>query len=378
MTTKPLIALDIGSTKVACAIGLPHEQTPGFELLGSSIVAYPLCSETWLGDPLMVSRTIEQALDASAVTGDLDRAFVVMNHPQLVSEQATASITLADEPIAVRAQDLDRLQTSALHHVLGIDREPLLVERLGCSGNGFEHVRDPRGLTATRLRGLFHVLTMPLAARRALIQAVESAGLEVMGISFTQPAALASLSDERFQHQRVLVLDVGGVSTDIGLFGEGVLTSVRVVAWGGVTLATMIAKELRVTMDQALAWGIEGTSCRREEVRTLLERRWDELQTEIDQLLAGQPRPDALLVTGRGALVDGFVERIERATGIPTSLCRSPRTSRLSDVSRQVGLSAAIGVLELNTRMPARVSLDSPRLFNRLIDRTKTILTEYF
>ena len=54
---RPLVALDIGSTKVACAIGLPHEQQPGFELLGSGIVAYPALTDAWLSDPLMVGRT---------------------------------------------------------------------------------------------------------------------------------------------------------------------------------------------------------------------------------------------------------------------------------------------------------------------------------
>ena len=44
----PLVALDIGSTKVTCAVGLPHEHAPGFELLGSSLLSYPSLSDTWL------------------------------------------------------------------------------------------------------------------------------------------------------------------------------------------------------------------------------------------------------------------------------------------------------------------------------------------
>ena len=36
MTVQPLVALDIGSTKVACAVALPHERSPGFELLGTT------------------------------------------------------------------------------------------------------------------------------------------------------------------------------------------------------------------------------------------------------------------------------------------------------------------------------------------------------
>jgi hypothetical protein len=97
-----------------------------------------------------------------------------------------------------------------------VDREPLLVERLGCSGNGFDGARDPRGLTATRLTGTFHIVTMPVALRRALVQAVESAGLEIARLSSTLPAALAGMADERMWTQRLLVLDGGGLSTEIG------------------------------------------------------------------------------------------------------------------------------------------------------------------
>ena len=146
----PLVALDVGSTKVACAIGLPHEHAPGVELLGSSIVPYPVALETWLGDPLMVSRAIEQAIAATSVGGALERAVVAFSHPLLSGEEVAVGIPLGDEPVTVRAQDLDRLQQRALDHLLGIDREPLLVEPLGYSGNGFSGMRDPVGLPATR------------------------------------------------------------------------------------------------------------------------------------------------------------------------------------------------------------------------------------
>ena len=380
MITHPLIALDIGSTKVACAIGQPHEHAPGFELLGASLVPYPVCPEGWLGDLLMVSRTIEQALEATAVRGDFDRALVTISHPLLISEHAKVAVPLGDEPITVRTQDLGRLQTSALNQVLGVDREPLLVERLGCSGNGFENVRDPRGLSATRLLGAYHVLTIPMAARRALVQAVESAGLEVAGLSYTMPALLASAGEDELYSRRALVMDVGGLTTDVGLFADGVLRAARIVPWGGLTLCTAIAKDFGVTMEQALTWSLEGASCRKPEVRKLVEDGWHALQQAVDALLDGEPKPDAALICGRAALMDGFAEWIERETGIPASVIRSPRVTRAGDLSRQVGLSAAIGTLELASRASNGFSHkpSSPRFINRLIERTRTILTEYF
>jgi len=378
MTPHPLVTLDIGSTKVACAVGLPYEHAAGFELLGSSVVPYPSLSNVWLGDLLMVSRTIEQALEATAIRGDFDRALVAIRHPLLMSERVRVSVTLGDEPVAVRAQDLDRLQTAALDQVLGVDREPLLMERLGCDGNGFDGVRDPRGLSATRLFGTFHIITLPMSARRALVQAVEAAGLEVAKLTYTLPASMASVEDEAAQRQRVLLIDVGGLATDVGVFADGILQAVHIAPWGGVTLATAVAKELGVTMEQAVTWTLEGTGCRKPQVRELIERQWTSLHRDIEGLLKGEPRPDQVLVTGRGALIDGFAEWVERRLSIPTSVGRNAKVTRTGDLGRQVGLSAAIGALEMAAQQRNGFSIRSPHFLNRVIDQTRTILTEYF
>lgn len=376
--TQPLVALDIGATKVTCAIGLPHEHSAGFELLGSSVVAYPSLADTWLHDPLLVSRTIEQALEATAVTADLQRALVAINPPTAASEHTPASISLADEPIAVRGHDVSRLQALALDHALAVDREPLLIEPLGFSGNGFHEVRDPRGLPATRLRGVFHILTTPLAVRRAVVQAVEGAGLEVVRVSHGLPALWACDAGGEHARKRVLILDVGGLTTSLGVFADGVLQAAAVAPWGGLRLAASIAHALGSTLDQAAAAGLEGAVSKKPEVRRALEEGWAALQPPLGAMLQDGLRPDTALLAGRGALIDGFAERVEQATGLSTSLCRSPRTSRISDLARQISLSPVLGLLELATRNGPVRMVRTDRFFNRLIDRTRLILTEYF
>lgn len=376
---RPLVALDIGSTKVACAIGLPHEQRPGFELLGSGIVAYPTLTESWLSDPLMVGRTIEQALEACAVTGDFHRAMVAMSHPQLASEQVRSAIHVGDEPVAVKPSDVDRLQARALDQALGIDRDPLVVEQLSFSGNGFEGVREPLGRSATRLAGLFHIVTMPMAARRALVQAVESAGLEVMRLHLGLNAIASAVSGESPQTHRQLVIDIGGLSTDAGLFVNGQLWNARIIRWGGLTLALEIARTRSATVEQAVTMSLQGLASRKPEIRGLLESALHTLQEAISELLAGEPLPEIALVTGRGALIDGVVEWIERTTTIKAILARSPRVQASGDMARQIALTPVIGLLDLATRQAPRASFTLPaRFVDRIVNRTRLVLTEYF
>ncbi len=377
MSTPPLLTLDIGASKIACAIGVPHTQTNGFELLGTSLVAFPTLTETEWPDPLVLAQTIEQTVEATGVSADFVAAHVVFTHGQLRSEQVQVSIPVADEPIAVRTHDLERLQAAALHQVLGVDREALLIERLGCSGNGFERVRDPRGLPATRLHGLFHILTVPMAVRRLLTQALEACGLEASDLAYALPSAFAAVSEEGMEHKRVLLVDAGGVTTDMGLFADGMLHSAATVRWGGALLAQAIARTCQTTLDQALSWSLEGAACRKIDAVTVIQEGWQRLEAPLKQVLAGRPAPDAVVICGRAGLVDGFAEWLERATGAPTTVGRHPRAHRFGDLSRQVGLSTALGRLELACARPAD-ERRSPHLLGRVIRRTQSVLAEYF
>ena len=379
MATPPIIALDIGATKVACAIGRLNALAPGFELLGNSLVPYPIRIESWPCDPLLIGRTIEQAIEATAVTGSFAEAHVSLSDPSLRAQVVQAAIELSDEAVHVRQRDLDRLTACALNLALGVDRDALLVERLGCSGNGFTNVRNPIGFAATRLTGTFHIVSMPMTARRVIVQAVEAAGLEAARLTYSLAATAAAL-DGMGGSRRTLLIDIGGLASDAGYVAEGALSRSCTVPWGGTTLALDIARAVQVTVEQAAVLSLEGLSCRRTEARACLEARLGSLEQAIKDVLEGQPLPDQALLTGRGALIDGIVEWVERVSGVHASMGRSARTQSVAELSRQIGLNPAIGVLELATRpldapvVPARQT----RLFGRLLDRTKTLLTEYF
>jgi len=369
------IALDLGATKVACAIGAPLEGRPGYELLGSSLVPYPSCSTSWPDDPLTMGRAIEQALEATAVAGEFLSGHLAISHPQLRAQTVQAAVTLGDEPVTVRGRDVDRLTEAALAQMLGVDRDALVVELLGCSGNGFDDVRDPRGLSATRLVGRFHVVTMPVALRRLVTQAVESAGLEAASFTYSLQADAALESAQ--SAQRCLIIGLGGLSTSAGLFIEGQLTSTQIVPWGGIAFAQQLAQDLRLTFEQASTLSLQGLGSRRLEVRRSLEDALHPLERAIRQVLKQRPLPERVLVTGRGALMDGFVEWVERVTTCKTAVLRNARI-QASDLARHVGFNTAIGLLDRTGAYTAPPAAASVRLVNRLVSRTKTLLTEYF
>lgn len=375
----PVLVIDVGSTKAACVVGQAH--AVDLEVLGWGLRPYPAVSTTWPCDVAMAARAVEQALDDTRVTPIPDRAIVVLSHPALSHARVAAQVDLADEPIAVRHRDLVRLKTQALSQALGIDRDALCLETLGYAGNGFEGAHDPRGLIASRLSGTFQLVGMPLAVRRMVTQVLDAAGLEVERFVYSPQAVAAACLDEALRPKRILLVDIGGCGTEVAVIEQSRLVRSGSMAWGGMTVAEQVAKRCRMTLDCAVAESLEGLSSPNSSVKQVIKRQVDVLQQRLHEFLKDGPLPHALILTGRGALMDGLVEYLGQMLELKAILGRSRRAQRTGDLATQVGLTPALGALELACRpMPAeaRSRPASSRLVDRLLDRTKTLLTEYF
>lgn len=375
MAKQKIVALDIGTTKISCAVGIPKDGG-GFELLGTSLLSpSPSVSSMW--DPVVMGQTIEQALEATGITGNFSRAFVAVSHAQIRSHQVRTSIDLADEPVPVRSRDLERLTHRAIQQALSVDHDPILVEKLGFSGGGFDSVQDPLGLVTMRLQGHFHVVTLPVAVRRMILQAVEACGLEVEYLGYALKATFSAIENVNPQ-QATLLLDIGGLSTDIGIFQSGVLKYATIVPWGGSNIAQLISEKCHVGLDQAQRWVAEGVGCNSEQARGIIEAQLDQIDESLQKFLDESPPVDAVLLSGRACLMDGLAERIERRLGLEIDLCRSNRTQRFGDLSRQVALTTALGLLDKASPYKAAAGQPHGNLLARAFERTKAVLTEYF
>ena len=475
VTAKPAIrvALDIGSAKVACVIARVLGED--WQIIGSGIARYPSTMTSWPCDIALMAQTIEQAVEAASCGETLHEVLAVVSHPQLSHTRVTAQVDLAQEPVAIRARDIERTRAQALAQSLGIDQDALAVTVLGCSGNGFDDVPNPRGLTATRLRATFHVVAMPLSLRRSVVRACDQAGLEVTRFLYSLPAtaraciapsvrgrmliidvggaqvdagvfvdqrlvasttipwgghivahaiasearltaaqalaaSLEGLSSSNLSVQKIFeeqlpsvregieemldgqpkpdaaiitgggaLIDVGGVQVDAGVFVEHRLIASTTIPWGGHIVAHAIASEVRLTSAQALTASLEGLSSSNPSVRKIFEAQLPSVREGIERMLEGQPKPDAAIITGGGALIDGLAEWCEQQLGINCRLGRSPRLHQQGELWNQLALGAAVGALEMTTGSAPTPAPRTPRgRFNRLLATAHSVLNDYF
>ena len=381
MKPRVLVGLDIGATKVACAIGRPAPFGNGIDVVGLGLVEHAAQAAAWPCEPAVLAQTIEQALQqAGAAHQPVDRAWVVLSHPDCAHHRVTVDLDLAEEPVMVRERDMARLKAQAVSHSLPLDRELLALSAVGYTGSGFEEVRHPHGLPTTRLRGSFHLVSLPLAVKRAVVEAVQAVGLEPERLSYSLDALAAACLDETQRRQRCVVIDVGGCSTQIGIVAHGVLEQAWTAPWGGTHLAAELARTTSVTMAQAVSHSLGGFSSSNAVVRDLLERQLQPVRSGLHAAVAHGPKPDAAVVSGRGALIDGMVEWVGDCLGLKAVLGRSARLKDQGHLSRQVAFSAVMGALtavQTPVNGTASSSLSS-NLLERVIDRTRRILVDYF
>jgi cell division protein FtsA len=117
--------------------------------------------------------------------------------------------------------------------------------------DGFSGIADPRGRTGVKIGANFHIITGDSGAIKNIKRSVEESGLKVKDLVL-QPLASAAavMSAEEFE-AGVAIVDIGGGTTDLAVFADGMLKHTKVIPFAGVNITQDIRKGLNVLKSQA-------------------------------------------------------------------------------------------------------------------------------
>jgi len=256
----------------------------------------------------------------------------------------------------VREDDVDRLLDSASAVCVPVDREVLHVIPGGFKIDGNNGIGDPLGMSGERLEGRVHIVTGALTSVQNLIKCCEMAGLEVSDIVLEPLASADAVVHEEEKDRGVVLVDIGGGTTDIAIYREGILRHTAVLALGGNHITNDLSVGLGIPVDEAerikkaFGYTMMGMTDESEEVEVsdakgekrrvarkyitrIIEPRCEELMTlvkkEMDSVAGGvrgtpgtQPFGGVVL-TGGTSLLKGidlmtkFIFRLPVRIGIP-------------------------------------------------------------
>ncbi len=227
-----------GRTHVARIIGIGHQRSLG--LKGGAIV-----------DLESAERAIRAAVDAAERMAKVEVQSVIVNLTggRIGSQHYAASVDLRSG--SVGDGDVKRVLATAATHALRPGKAVLHALPTGYALDGVPGVLDPRGLIGGKLSVDMHVVASEAAAARNVMLAVERCHLEVEAVVATPYASGLSVLVDDESEMGVVLVDLGGGSTSLGVFSGGHLVHADAIAVGGNHITMDVARGLSTRVSAA-------------------------------------------------------------------------------------------------------------------------------
>ncbi len=345
LASELVVGLDLGTTKIAAIVGRKNEFGK-VEILG-------IGKAESLGVNRGVVVNIEQtvasiktavAMAADKANVDIGEVIVGIAGQHIKSMQHRGMITRQSLDDEVNQKDIDNLIDNMHRLVMSPGEEIIHVipqEYIIDSESG---IKNPIGHAGIRLEGNFHIITGQVSAVKNIFKCVDRAGLQTVDLHL-EPLASADavLSDEE-KEAGVVLVDIGGGTTDVAIFYDGIIRHTAVIPFGGNIITDDIkegcgiirtqAEQLKVKFGSALSQenqeneiisipGLRGRPHKEISVKFLAQI----IQARMEEILefvlfeiksSGYERKLAagIVVTGGGAMLKHLPQLVMLTTGM--------------------------------------------------------------
>ncbi len=372
--TKDLIVgLDIGTSKVVAVVA--ELQADGrFDVIGMGQHESKGLKKGVVVNIETTVASIQRALEEAELMADckIRDVYTGIAGSHIKSFNSSGMVAIKDKEVT--AMDVARVVETAKAVSIPGDQQMLHVLTQEFIVDGQEDVREPLGMSGMRLEVKVHIVTGAVSAAQNIVKCVRRCGLEVQDL-ILQPLAssLAVLTDDE-KELGVVLVDVGGGTTDIAIFTGGAIRHTAVIPIAGDQITNDIAMALRTptadaedikvshgTAKQVLANAddmieVPGIGERgprmlsRQALAAVIEPRVEELFSLVQQVVRESGYEELLssgvVLTGGTALMDGMVELGEDIFLKPVRLGVPDYVGNLSDVVKSPRFSTAMGLLQ--------------------------------
>lgn len=247
-----VVGLDIGTTKIVAIVGRRNEFGK-IEILGMGK------SESF-GVARGVVQNIDQTVqsirtavaEAEAKSGvDIKVVNVGIAGQHIKSLQHRGIKTRASGEEEISQKDIDSLIDDMFKLVMLPGEEIIHVLPQEYIIDNEQGIKNPIGMAGIRLEANFHIITGQMAAARNIYKCVHKANLEVSELTL-EPLASADavLSDEE-KEAGVVLVDIGGGTTDVAIFQDGIIRHTAVIPFGGNVITEDIKEGCTIIKSQA-------------------------------------------------------------------------------------------------------------------------------
>jgi len=253
-TEQPIIVgLDIGTTKIAAIAGRKNEfgklEIIGFGRANSNGVKH--------GQVLNIDETIKaikMALDncyASNPNLDISEVYVGIAGHHIKSLQTRGDIVRHQNEEEISQKEIDQLVADQYKTYIPAGDQIIDVIPQEFTVDNIQNIPNPIGYGGVKVGANFHIITGDKNAIRNINRAVEKSGLRTKDLVLQPLASSSAVMGQEDLEAGVAIVDIGGGTTDLAVFYEGILKHTVVIPFGGENITNDIKTGLGVLKTQA-------------------------------------------------------------------------------------------------------------------------------
>jgi cell division protein FtsA len=348
-TSDIIVGLDIGTTKIAAIVGKRSEHGK-VEILG-----YGRTESVGVKRGMVsniehtvdsIRRAVEEAENKSKVEIKYVNVGIAGQH--IKSLQHRGSLIRQNNDEEISQQDIDTLWNSMFNLNMNPGEEIIDVIPQDYIIDNEQGVRQPIGMLGNSLEANFHIIVGQTTAAKNIYKCVKKAGLEVVDLILEPIASSNAVLNDEEKEAGVVLVDIGGGTTDLAIFQDRIIRHTAVIPFGGDILTEDVkegcsiirkhAEDLKVKFGSALANenkdeeivaipGLRGRPPKEISLRNLasiIQARMEEIVEHVyyeiknsgyeKKLIAG------IVLTGGGAMLRHVAQLTEFMTGMDTRI----------------------------------------------------------
>ncbi|MBS1665641.1 MAG: cell division protein FtsA [Bacteroidetes bacterium] len=248
-----IVGLDIGTTKIAAIAGRKNEygklEILGFGRANSNGVKH--------GQVLNIDETIkaiQMALDncyASNPNLEISEVYVGIAGHHIKSLQTRGDIVRQNTDGEITRREIDQLIADQYKTYIPAGDQIIDVIPQEFTVDNFQNIPNPIGYGGVKVGANFHIITGDKNAIRNINRAVEKSNLHTKDLVLQPLASAAAVMGQEDLEAGVAIVDIGGGTTDLAVFYEGILKHTAVIPFGGENITNDIKTGLGVLKTQA-------------------------------------------------------------------------------------------------------------------------------
>jgi cell division protein FtsA len=372
-------SIDVGTTKVCTVVGEVLPEQP-LRILGVGIAAANGLSRGMvenLHDAAASIRTSVEQAERSSGTRILS-AHVGVTGPHITCANNRGIVAIPDRERPIGQDDVARALDGSRIVSIPTNREIIHSVPRYFVVDGQDHVSDPIGMYGQRLDVETHIITGLSTVLQNETKCVESAGVQVETLIVAALASAEAVLDLEEKRQGVVLVDIGGGTTDIAVFAEGSIchTAVLPVGGGHITRDLVVglrcpyqaAEDAKALYGHALPSAVdaeetvelnvfgseERRSVQRRRIAEIVQARAEEIcemvLREVRHAVHDDILSAGLVLTGGTANLAGIAQLAEQVTGLPARVGAPRNIQGLVDTLADPAYAASVGLLQWAVR----------------------------